>query len=218
MTKTMSRSRLEALFLKRNATEETVEEMQNEMEEEMIEETVNEEMDEEVIKEEAVEEDFILEEHYDPPKQPKRPSYESKEAHEQAKHDYEQLFMEEFERGAIDPFGSWEQLHETLKEESRFQAIHSERERKDLFKKMAPLLSERARTKRIEQTKNAEQTWNGLLQTLQLEQVPGTWTEYSRSIRKHPWYKLLKPDAMEKQYRARLAELKARATVYKLFS
>lgn len=120
------------------------------------------------------------------------------------------------EREDLDPFQSWEMLKQHLSKDPRFQAIPTDRERKSIFDSICPELAERARKAREGQQAAAKATWKEILRTLMLANTPATWTEFSRRVKKEPWYRHLDPKAMEKEYRARLIELRDRSIVYQI--
>lgn len=135
------------------------------------------------------------------------------EEHQLAVENFRQLLLD---REDLDPFQAWERLSSSLAADSRFQAIRSERERRTIFESICPQLAERARKKREAQHLQATEAWKGILERLTLAHAPATWTEFSRHVKKEPWFRLLNPKTLEREYRTRLAELRTRSAVYQI--
>lgn len=146
------------------------------------------------------------------PARPRRPPPDP-EAQQRAAEAFKQIFLDLED---LDPFASWDSIRERAAADPRFQAIPTERERKALFESLCPVLAERARKIRERRKLEAEQQWDEILGQLTLARAPATWTEFSRSIKKQAFYRLLDTKAMERQYRERVAHLRSRSTVYQI--
>lgn len=146
------------------------------------------------------------------PAKPRRPPPDP-EAQQRAIEAFKQIFLDLED---LDPFASWDSIRERAAADLRFQGIPTERERKALFESLCPVLAERARKIREARKLEAEQQWDEILSQLTLARAPATWTEFSRGIKKQPFYRLLDPKIMERQYRDRVAHLRARSTVYQI--
>lgn len=159
------------------------------------------------------EEDYIVEEDdYNQKVEIKRPRM-APEEHSIAVEKFKEMLLE---REDLDPFKAWESISTQLSGDPRFQAIATDKERRSLFESLCPELAGRARIAREKLQSQAEEEWKDTLERLTLAHAPATWTEYSRRIRKETWYKLLNPKKMEKEYRARLSELRTRSMVYQI--
>lgn len=121
---------------------------------------------------------------------------------------------------AIDPFQPWDRIAEGLRDEPAFATVGSAKERAALFAALCPELVEGARAGRQARLKEAQEAWAAKLASLtDAARLPATWTEFSRTLKRTaPWFKLLEPKTMEREYRARLQELRTRAIVYNVRS
>lgn len=146
------------------------------------------------------------------PARPRRPPPDP-EVQQRAAEAFKQIFLD---LNDLDPFASWDSIRERASADPRFQAIPTERERKALFESLCPVLAERARRNREARKLEAEQQWDEILGQLTLARAPATWTEFSRSIKKQDFYRLLDTKVMERQYRDRVAHLRSRSTVYQI--
>lgn len=120
----------------------------------------------------------------------------------------------------LDPFKPWEShLAPLLATHPDFQAIPSAKERAQLFASISTELAEKSREERKAKLLEAKETWISIVNSItDLKGVPQTWTEYSKAIRGKDWYKLLDPKIMEKEWRSRINELKARQVSYNVIS
>jgi hypothetical protein len=120
----------------------------------------------------------------------------------------------------LDPFKPWEtHLAPLLASHPDFQAIPTAKERAQLFASISTELAEKSREERKAKLLEAKETWISIVNSItDLKGVPQTWTEYSKAIRGKDWYKLLDPKIMEKEWRSRINELKARQVSYNVIS
>lgn len=120
------------------------------------------------------------------------------------------------EKSTLNPFQDWATIRTTLAGDARFEGVRSEKARIAIFDRMCPELAERARSMRRQQVAAAEAAWAACLADLRWATAPATWTEFSRTVRKHPWFRHLDGKRMEKEYRAHLASLRDRSIVYQI--
>lgn len=121
---------------------------------------------------------------------------------------------------SVDPFRPWSLISQELSMESAFQAITSPKERESIFAAVSPELAERARGDKQQKLAEAKRAWQELLNAMtDIGKLPQTWTEYSRQLKRSvDWFKLLDHREMEKQYRAKLKDLRDRAITYNIRS
>ena len=138
--------------------------------------------------------------------------WSSKKEHEQAIENFKSL-LRNFN---FDPFSSWSDICMQLAEEPLYQAIPTDKERKSIFDDLCPELTKLARNRRMGQIDEAQRSWKNLLHNLTLYTASSSWVEFSRGIKKECWYKLLDNKMMEKEYRARLDDLRTRNIIYQI--
>lgn len=135
------------------------------------------------------------------------------EEHQVAIENFKQMLIEKKD---LDPFQSWEKLAALFHLDPRFQAIKTEKEQRSIFDSICPQLAEIARRLRESKQALAIESWKERLDKLTLALAPGTWTEFSKQLKKEPWFRHLNPKTMEKEYRNRVSELRTRSLVYQI--